>query len=147
MGTPPLEHEARGAFARHARALCPRWRRWLAASVNTIGVVLQIGAPKCAICWTTYAGLLNAGWFAATQFSPLWFATSLLTILVTLYVTVRDALRTRRCAAAGCAVLAWLLLIAGWFAGASAVRIAGFALLAIVATAPRLRRAAARAVE
>ncbi|WP_232515159.1 hypothetical protein [Burkholderia ambifaria] len=124
----------------------PRWRRWLAASVNAIGVALQIAAPKCAICWTTYAGLLNAGWFAATQLSPLWFAASLLTILVTLYVTVRDAWRTRRCAAAGCTVLAWLLLIAGWFVGLSAIRIAGFALLSAAAAAPHLRRVAARAV-
>jgi hypothetical protein len=41
------------------RAVRPASRlRWGAeAGVKVAGIVLQIGAPKCAVCWTTYVRL------------------------------------------------------------------------------------------
>jgi hypothetical protein len=32
-------------------------RQTAITGVKLAGIVLQIGVPKCAICWTSYAGL------------------------------------------------------------------------------------------
>jgi hypothetical protein len=114
-----------------AGAVSARVRRGAEAGIKAAGIVLQIGAPKCAICWTTYAGLLNASWFAVTNVNPLWLATSALVSILTLSVALRRTWQTRRYATVLCATVAWLLLIAGWCIDVPPVRYAGIALLSI----------------
>jgi hypothetical protein len=104
------------------------------------GIVLQIAAPKCAICWTTYAGLVNASWFAAETVNPLWLTFATLTLILSLIVGVQRALQTRRIAPIMGIATAWVLLVAGWFVGMSPVRYAGFTLLFVCyATSARIR--------
>ena len=99
--------------------------------VEISGIALQIAAPKCAICWTTYAGLVNASWFAVETVNPLWLTFATLTLILSLIVGVQRALQTRRIAPIMGIATAWVLLLAGWFADVSPVRYAGFALLSI----------------
>jgi hypothetical protein len=110
------------------------------AVVDVSGIVLQIAAPKCAICWTTYAGLVNASWFAAETVNPLWLTFATLTLILSLIVGLQRALQTRRIAPIMGIATAWVLLVAGWFVGMSPVRHAGFALLFVCyATSARIR--------
>jgi hypothetical protein len=117
-----------------------RLRRIAETGVKVCGVILQIGAPKCAVCWTTYAGLFNAGWFAAENASPLWLALATLTLIVSLAAGLQRALQTRRYVALLATTVAWILLVAGWFTGLPAIRYAGFALLSISFVSDRFAR-------
>src|ERR1700738_2386410 len=65
--------------------------RRIAESGIKCGVVLQIGAPKCAVCWTTYAGLINVGWLAAESANPLWLAFATLTLIISLAAGLQRA--------------------------------------------------------
>ncbi|WP_322048069.1 hypothetical protein [Paraburkholderia sp. J67] len=93
---------------------------------------LQIVAPKCAICWTTYAGLFGASWFAATRYNPVWFAATLCVMFVVLSLTWREARRTRQYAAAFAILAGWLLMLFGAFVGVAGVRWVGVLWLGIV---------------
>jgi hypothetical protein len=123
-----------------AQASDSRLRRIVETGIKVCGVTLQIGAPKCAVCWTTYAGLFNAGWFAAKSASPLWLAFATLTLIVSLAAGLQRALQTRRYVALLATTVAWILLVAGWFAGLPAIRYAGFALLSISFLSDRFAR-------
>jgi len=123
-----------------AGAASTRFRRGAEAGIKAAGIVLQIAAPKCAICWTTYAGLLNASWFAVTNFNPLWFASSALVSILTLTVALQKTWRTRRYGTVLCATVAWLLFIAGWCIDLPPVRYAGIALLSMSFAAEALAR-------
>jgi len=119
-----------------AKAVCTcvlegRLRRVAGAGIKVAGIVLQIGAPKCAICWTTYAGLINAGWFAVQSANPFWLAFATLTSIMSLVAGLQRALKTRRYAGFLGTTLAWALLVAGWLLDLALVRYAGFALLLI----------------
>jgi hypothetical protein len=46
-------------FGARPCATAIRLRRGAEAGVKMAGIVLHIGAPKRAICWITYVGLLN----------------------------------------------------------------------------------------
>jgi hypothetical protein len=126
-------------------------RRCSEAGVKVIDMVLQIGAPKCAVCWTTYGGLVNAGWFAATRLNPVWFTSSILISMLILAIMFRKALRARAYGTVLCAAAAWLLLMAGWFMDFPLVRYAGLTLLLISFASEKLAlpiprsRASARA--
>jgi len=115
-------------------------RRCAEACVKVAGIVLQIGAPKCAVCWTTYAGLVNAGWFAATRLNPVWLTSSIVISMLTLAIMFRQALRARAYVTVLGAAVAWLLLIAGWFVDFPIARYAGLTLL-LISFAPRKRLA------
>lgn len=95
-------------------------------------LALQIVAPKCAICWTTYAGLFGASWFAATRYNPVWFVATLCAAIVLLTLAWREARRAHHYAAV-CAILTgWLLMFFGAFVGVPWVRWAGVSWLGIV---------------
>ena len=116
-----------------------RSRRGVRAVAEVSGIVLQIAAPKCAICWTTYAGLVNASWFVAETVNPVWLTFATLTLILSLGVGVRRAWQTRRIAPIMGTATAWVLLVVGWFADVSPVRYAGFALLLVCyATSERI---------
>jgi hypothetical protein len=106
-------------------------RRIAEAGIKVAGIALQIGAPKCAICWSTYAGLINAGWSAAQSANPLWLAFAALTMMISLAAGLRRALETHRYVALLATTVAWILLVAGWFTGLPLVKYAGFALFSI----------------
>lgn len=106
-----------------------RFRRSAGAGVEVAGIVLQIAAPKCAICWATYAGLVNASWFAAENVNPLWLACATLTLILSLAAGLQRALQTRRFTALLGTTVAWVLLVAGWLTDIAPVRCAGFGLL------------------
>jgi hypothetical protein len=114
-----------------AKGHADRVRRCAEACVKVAGMVLQIGAPKCALCWTTYAGLVNAGWFAATRLNPVWLTSSILISMLTLAIMFRQAFRARAYVTVLGAALAWLLLIVGWLVDFPTVRYTGLILLLI----------------
>lgn len=117
-----------------------RLRRGAEAGVKVASIVLQIGAPKCAICWTTYAGLINAGWFVARNANPLWLAFATLTLILSLAAGLQRALQTRRYVALLGTTVAWVLLVAGWLTDVPPVRYAGFALLSVSYAIDRFAR-------
>lgn len=96
---------------------------------KVFGLLLQLGAPKCAICWTSYAGLLNAGWFVARTTNPWWLFLAGLMAAVSLGAGFRRARRRRQYTPLALAAAAWLLLACGWLLGASFARYAGAAVL------------------
>ncbi|MFX1676396.1 hypothetical protein PWR63_29775 [Paraburkholderia sp. A2WS-5] len=96
-------------------------------------LALQIVAPKCAICWTTYAGLFGASWFAATRYNPVWFAATLGAAAVVLTLAWHETRRTRQYAAALASLPGWVLLLFGAFVGFASVRWAGVLWLGFVA--------------
>lgn len=139
----PIKAVCRCAPVSEARACAAsdsRLRRLAETGIKVCGVALQIGAPKCAVCWTTYAGLINVGWFAAESANPLWLAFATLTLIISLAAGLQKALRARRYVALLATTVAWILLVAGWFTGLQAVRYAGFALLLISFVSDRFAR-------
>jgi hypothetical protein len=94
-----------------------------------LGTLLQLGAPKCAICWTSFAGLWNAGWFVARTTNPWWLFFACMTAAVSLGAGFISAWRRRRYAAFALAAGAWLLLACSWLLGATFTRYAGVAFL------------------
>jgi hypothetical protein len=104
-------------------------RRHAEAAAKAAGIALQLAAPKCAICWTTYAGLLNASWFSVTSANPKWLALSMLSITLALMLAIRTAWRTQRSTPLACAAAAWLLVVAGWLSDMAPLKYAGLALL------------------
>jgi hypothetical protein len=138
----PIKAVCRCAPVSEARACASDspLRRIAETGINVCGVILQIGAPKCAVCWTTYAGLINVGWFAAESANPLWLAFGTLTLIISLAAGLQRALQTRRYVALLATTVAWILLVAGWFTGLQAIRYAGFALLSISFVSDRFAR-------
>jgi hypothetical protein len=94
-----------------------------------LGTLLQLCAPKCAICWSSLAGWWNAGWFAMQTTNPWWLLFASLTAAVFLGVGFINAYRHRRYAAFAFATLAWLLLACSWLLGTSFIRYTGVAFL------------------
>jgi hypothetical protein len=138
----PIKAVCRCAPASEARACASdsRLRRIAETGIKVAGIVFQIGAPKCAVCWTTYAGLINAGWFSVESANPLWLALATLTLIVSLAAGLRRALQTGRYVALLGTTAAWVLLVAGWFMDLPPVRYAGFALLLISYAIDRFAR-------
>jgi hypothetical protein len=110
-------------------SIANRRRRYAEMGAKAAGLMLQMLAPKCAFCWTTYAGLLNMGWFAATQLHPVWLIASISVLIVTLALMFRQARRTRRYGGPLCTVAAVLLMATAWITGIERIRYAGPILL------------------
>jgi hypothetical protein len=106
-------------------------RRGSVAGLKAAGAIMQIIAPKCALCWSTYVGLANSTWGAATQLHPAWLLSSIWLSTLTIAVMLLHALKAGRYGPAACATAAYLLLVAGWLLDTSAARYGGFVLLAI----------------
>lgn len=96
---------------------------------DAVSVTIQIFAPKCTICWTTYAGLLNAGWLTLTTTEPHWLVLLLLSYPAAMLLSILDAWHTRRVWPVAATSIAWLLLVASWFANEPSLRYAGLAIL------------------
>ena len=125
-------HDTRCACRSGAMGKCLAAPRVVSRGLGLTVFALQIVAPKCAICWTTYAGLFGASWFAATRYNPLWFTATLCATIVVLSLTWREARRAHQYAAA-CAILpGWLLMLSGAFVGVAWVRWVGVSWLGIV---------------
>jgi hypothetical protein len=126
-------HLVAGEGHREASTCCANANSRLASGLRTgtdsATVILQLLAPKCAICWSTYAGLLNAGWLTVTTTKPHWFVLSLISCLGAMSISGWDAWRARRVWPVLAAVAAWILLTAGWFADEPSLRYAGFTVL------------------
>jgi hypothetical protein len=121
-------------------------RPGIGAAARFAAVGLQIFAPKCALCWTTYAGLFNAGWFVATNLHPIWSSLAALTSTLAVCISLLAARRTRHYRAWVWTAAAWSFLIAGWLLDCLPVRCLGFGLLAARVTYVGLtRRVRARA--
>ena len=84
------------------------------AGLKAAGAIMQIIAPKCALCWNTYMGLANSTWGAAAQLHPAWLLSSIWLSTLTIAVMLLPALRAGRYGPAACATAAYLLLVAGW---------------------------------
>jgi hypothetical protein len=128
-------------------ACTPPIRTWpgIETAARLAAVGLQIFAPKCALCWTTYAGLFNAGWFVATNIHPVWASLAALSSTLALCISLLAARRTRRYRAWLWTAASWSFLIGGWLLDCLPVRCLGFALLAARFTYAGLtRRARAR---
>jgi hypothetical protein len=110
-----------------------------ARGLQLAAIALQVAAPKCAVCWTTYAGLLDASWFAATRFNPVWFAAMLCIALLMFVMHVHSAWRTRRYGIALLTLSGWGLVIGGSLIGVIAIRVAGVAILGGALIGPRWR--------
>ncbi|RAR50758.1 hypothetical protein C7401_14074 [Paraburkholderia unamae] len=124
-------HDAGCACRRGARREALGAPRIVSRALRLAFFALQIAAPKCAICWTTYAGLFGASWFAATRDNGLWFGTALSLMFVAAFLSWREARRTRRFAAACASLPGWLLMLAGAFVGIDCIRWAGVAWLGV----------------
>jgi hypothetical protein len=133
-----------GAPAAGLAACTPpiRVRHGIGAAARFAAVGLQIFAPKCALCWTTYAGLFNAGWFVATNLHPIWSSLAALTSTLAVCISLLAARRTRRYRAWLWAAASWSFLIAGWLLDSLPVRCLGFGLLAARFTYAGLTRRA-----
>lgn len=97
-----------------------------------LGTLLQLCAPKCAICWSSVAGLWNAwnaGWFVAQTTHPWWICLASLAALVSSGAGFINAYRHRRYTAFALATVAWLLLACSWLVGTSFIRYAGAGLM------------------
>lgn len=99
-------------------------------------LALQIMAPKCAVCWTSYAGLLGASWFAASRYNPGWYAAALCVTAMSLWLAWREARRTRHYVAACAIVPGWLLMLVGAFIGIDGIRWSGVAWVGVAALLP-----------
>jgi hypothetical protein len=106
-------------------------RRGSVASLKAAGAIMQIIAPKCALCWSTYVGLANSTWAATAQLHPTWLLWSIWLSALTIAVMLLQALKAGRYGPVACAAAAYLLLAAGWLLDVSAARYGGFGLLAI----------------
>jgi hypothetical protein len=96
-----------------------------------LGTLFQLCAPKCAICWSSFAGLWNATWFVAQTTNPWWVFFASLTAAVSLGVSFINAYRHRRYAAFALTTVAWLLLACGWLVGTSSTRYLGACLMLV----------------
>jgi hypothetical protein len=101
----------------------------MADGAKLVGTLLQLAAPKCVICWTSIAGLWNAGWFVARTTNPWWLFLASAAAAVSLGAGFISACRRRQFAAFALAVLAWLLLASSWILGTDFTRYAGIAVL------------------
>ncbi len=106
-----------------------RVRPGIEAVSRFASVGLQVFAPKCALCWTTYAGLVNASWFVATNVHPVWASLAALTSTLSVCVSLRAARRTRHHQAWLWTTAAWSCLVVGWLLDCLPVRYLGFGLL------------------
>jgi hypothetical protein len=113
-------------------ACTPPIRTWpgIETAARLAAVGLQIFAPKRALCWTTYAGLFNAGWFVATNIHPVWASLAALSSTLAMCISLLAARRTRRYRAWLWMAASWPFLIAGWLLDCLSVRWLGFGLLA-----------------
>jgi hypothetical protein len=107
-----------------------RMRPGIETAARLAAIGLQIFAPKCALCWTTYAGLFNAGWFVATNIHPIWASLAALSSTLALCISLLAARRTRRYRAWLWTAASWSFLITGWLLDCLPVRCLGFGLLA-----------------
>lgn len=114
----------------------PRAPRTVSRALRSAVFALQIVAPKCAICWTTYAGLFGASWFAATRYNPVWFAAILCATFALLLRTWREARRARQYATALAMLPGGLLMLVGAFVGFAPLRWAGALWLVIAVAMP-----------
>ena len=121
--------EGSSEASRCCRDVNARLTSAIRTGTDTVTVILQLLAPKCAICWSTYAGLLNAGWLTLTTAKPHWLVFSLVSCLLAMSLSIRDAWRTRRVWPLVATVTAWLLFGAGWFTNEPSLRYAGFTVL------------------
>ena len=117
-----------------------RMRPGIESAAKLAAVGLQIFAPKCALCWTTYAGLFTAGWFVATNIHPVWASLAALSSTLALCISLLAARRTRRYRAWLWTAASWSFLIAGWLLDSLPVRCLGFGLLAASFAYARLTR-------
>lgn len=130
----------------NARMPSIRVRPGLETAARLAAVGLQIFAPKCALCWTTYAGLFDAGWFVATNVHPIWASLAALSSALAVGISLLAARRTRRYRAGLWTAASWSFLTAGWLLDSLPVRCLGFGLLAArSAYAGLARRVRARA--
>jgi hypothetical protein len=105
-----------------------RWR-WSIASIKAAGAVLQLIAPKCAVCWSSYLGLVSSTLAAAVRLNPVWSLSSLAISTLTLAIMLLQAVRGRRYGPASLAAVAYLLLTSGWLADIPLMRGVGLILL------------------
>ena len=124
----PITSERRSA-SRCCQGADSRTASRLRTGTDAATVVLQLLAPKCAICWTTYAGLINAGWLTVSTAKPDWLVLSVISWLAAMSISAYDAWRTRRIWPVLVAAAAWLLLTAGWLANEPALRYTGITVL------------------
>lgn len=117
-----------------------RMRPGIGTAARLAAVGLQIFAPKCALCWTAYAGLVNASWFVATNIHPIWASLAALSSTLAVCISLLAARRTRRYRAWLWTAASWSLLIAGWLLDCFPVRCLGFGLLAASFTYAGLTR-------
>lgn len=98
-------------------------------STSAAMLMLQIAAPKCALCWSTYAGLINASWFVMTALNPAWTILMALTATVSIGVSLSNAWRTKCYASLLLTCVAWSCLIVSWMIGSAWIAYTGIALL------------------
>ena len=103
--------------------------RWSIASIKAAGAILQLFAPKCAVCWSSYLGLASSTLAAAVRLNPVWSLSSLAISALTLAIMLLQAVRGRRYGAASLAAVAYLLLICGWLADIPPMQDVGLILL------------------
>jgi hypothetical protein len=103
--------------------------RWSIASIKAAGLVLQLIAPKCAVCWSSYLGLASSTLAAALRLNPAWSFSSLAISSLTLAIMLLQAVRGRRYGPASLAAVAYLLLTSGWLADLPPVQDGGLILL------------------
>jgi len=116
-------------IAAYNAVLPSRLQRGAKMSTSAAMLALQIATPKCALCWSTYAGLINASWFAATAFNPTWMILTVLTATLSLGLNLYGAWRTRRYASLLLTIVAWSCFAISWIVGSIMAGYAGIALL------------------
>jgi hypothetical protein len=104
-------------------------RRWSIASIKAAGAVLQLIAPKCAVCWSSYLGLASSTLAAAVRLNPVWSLSSLTISTLTLAMMLLQAVTGRRYGPASLAAVAYLLLTFGWLADIPPMQDVGLILL------------------